>query len=300
MRNLGEQMGMYGLESGRLSESFREITKANPFADFEIVRQMDSATRDWRNNTRQIEESNPVIISSRSHQALGQVNLAISRLIDSIKQSQSMSMSSGGGALDQYFKSLKKMLSDQQGLNQQTQKMKEQMQNQGQRIPAPDKPGEQSGQQPGQEEGDQGSPQEQLRKMARQQASIRRQLDEIQQKYGHLKEKTGNLEGIGDLMQEVEKELEHNKVNDQVTDLQQKIEQRLLDAEKSLHEKGYKRKRKALRAEGEGVLSEGETQGLPTGPDQPEELARMIHQRLDQVSPHWRERVRKYYDRLLQ
>ncbi len=308
MSRLGRQMGLFRQEAARLSAEFKKVAEKNPFADFTVVKRFDQAARNWSENTRVMEEAPPVIVSDRSHQALGQVNLAIQSLLDSLDQSQSQSQSGSGGGLEGYFRGLKDMLQKQKQLNQQTQSVKEQMQegNKKERLPGPsgkqeqpgegEKPGEQK--QPGQN-GDQGGASEQLKKMAEQQRNIRRQLEELEKRYKDAKGRTGSLEGVGEMMQNVEKELDENRLGDQVTDTQQKIEQRLLDAEKSMHEKGFKKKRKALQAPGEAPEAVVEKSPVPTPKEEPESLARLLRQNLEDVSPHWRERIRTYYDSLL-
>ncbi len=307
MSRLGRQMGIFRQEANRLSTEFKKVAEKNPFADFTVVKRFDQASRNWGENTRMMEEAPPVIISDRSHQALGHVNLAIQDLLDSLEQTQSQSSGSGGG-LEGYFRGLKDMLQKQKQLNQQTQSAKEQMEegNKNQRLPGPngnkeqqgkgEKPGEQK--QPGQNGGD-GGASEQLKKMAEQQRNIRRQLEELEKRYKEAKGRTGSLEGVGEMMQEVEKELDHNRLNQQVTETQQKIEQRLLDAEKSMHTQGFKKKRKALPAPGEAPEAVVEESPALPQKEEPESLARLLRQNLEDVSPHWRERIRSYYDSLL-
>ncbi len=307
MSRLGRQMGIFRQEAARLSAEFKKVAEKNPFADFTVVKRFDQAARNWGENTRVMEEAPPVIVSDRSHQALGHVNLAIKDLLDSLEQSQSQSSGNGGG-LEGYFRGLKDMLQKQKQLNQQTQSAKEQMQegNKNQRLPDPSGKQEQQGQgsesgkqnKPG-EAGEQGSASEQLKKMAEQQRNIRRQLEELERRYKEAKGRTGSLEGVGEMMQDVEKDLDQNRLNEQVTETQNKIEQRLLDAEKSMHTQGFKKKRKALPAPGdapEAVVEE--SPALPLK-EEPESLARLLRQNLEDVSPHWRERIRTYYDSLL-
>lgn len=309
MSRLGREMGFFRQEALRLSSDFKTLSEKNPFADYTVVKHFDQAARNWQENTRIMEESSPMTVSVRSHQALGLVNLAIERLLESLNQSQSQS-SSSSSSLESYFRDLKKMLSEQKKLNQDSKSLKEQMQegNQNSRLPNQEGGQQQDGE--GKSEGQQETPGQdgkpgqkgagdQLQKMAEQQRNIRRQLQELEQQYKNAKGRTGSLEGAGEMMQEVEKELEQNRLNDRVTDLQMKIEQRLLDAEKSMHQKGFKKKRKALRAEGDNP--EGEVAEPPESiePGEPDALARLLRRNLEEVSPEWRERVRAYYDNLL-
>lgn len=289
MSRMGTEMGWYRQEVARLSKEFQDLSKENPFADFEVVRRFDFAERSWSENVRAMEEDAPLSVSLRSHQALGSLNLAIEKLIDSIDETSNQSQNASNG-LEGYFQGIKKMLSQQKGVNEQTEALKQQM--------AGKKPGEET---PGGTEGEGLSPQEQMQKIAEQQAATRRQLEALEEKYQGIKQKAGSLGGVGDQMEQVEKDLEQGILNDRVTDLQENIVQRLLDAEKSIHNQGYKEKRRALRTD--GVLVEEET--APTLPDLLEEgdrsdLARLLKRDLDRVSPHWRERVRAYYDNLLQ
>jgi hypothetical protein len=136
--------------------------------------------------------------------------------------------------------------------------------------------------------------------MAGQQQNIRRQLEELEKRYKDAKGRTGgSLEGVGEMMQDVEKELKENRLGEQVTETQKKIEQRLLDAEKSMHEKGFKKKRKALQAPGEPPAAVVEESPALPHIEGPESLARLLRQNLEDVSPHWRGRIRAYYDSLL-
>jgi hypothetical protein len=311
-------MGFYRQEATRLSSEFRKLAEKNPFADFTVVKRFDQAAGNWQENTRTMEEANPMTVSVRAHQALGQVNLAIERLLASLNQSQSQSMSSSGSSsLENYFRNLKKMLQEQKKLNQDSQSLKQMMEegNKNQRIPGQGgesqkegepKPGDQQAgdqQQSGEQgkngqQGDQGTT-DQLRKLAEQQRNIRRQLEELENRYKETKGRTGSLEGVGELMKDVEKEMEQQRLNDRVTDKQLQIEQRLLDAERSMHQKGFKKKRKALHAEGEAPEAVIEEPALAPEEVEAESLARLLRQNLEEVSPQWRERIRTYYDNLL-
>lgn len=290
MSRLGREMGFFRQEANRLSTEYKTVSEKNPFADFTVVKHFDQAARNWRENTQEMEEAQPSTISLRAHQSLGRVNLAIERLLESIDQSQSQSSSSGG--MEGYFRGLKEALSEQRKLNNQTEKMKEQMegnQNKGEQGQP-----EQSGQSKSSQ-----SMQEQMQRMAEQQRNVRRQIEQLEQQYQQMKQRAGGLEGVSESMQEVEQALDQGRADEEVTAAQKKIEQRLLDAERSLHEKGYKRKRKALSAEGEPVDGTAPEETVPITPEEEEELARLLQDNLREVSPHWRNRVREYYDELL-
>ncbi|MBK7497105.1 MAG: hypothetical protein IPI28_17540 [Candidatus Omnitrophica bacterium] len=91
MSRLGREMGFFRQEALRLSSDFKTLSEKNPFADYTVVKHFDQAARNWQENTRIMEESSPMTVSVRSHQALGLVNLAIERLLESLNQSQSQS-----------------------------------------------------------------------------------------------------------------------------------------------------------------------------------------------------------------
>lgn len=284
MSGYGQRMGLYKQEATRLSEMFGEIAEGNPFADFEVIRRLDRAARNWKENTRVMEESPPLPVSVRAHQSVAQVNLAIERLLESISQSESNCMS-GSSGMEGYFRGLKQVLSEQKSLNQESQQTKDR----------------QEGTQPGQESGEgteQMSWQEKLQRMADQQRQTRQMLEDLEQRYQDMKQRTGSLEGIGEDMQAVEKELEEGRLNEQVVQTQKKIEQRLLDAEKSLHNQGFKKSRRALRA-GEDPLAPLVEGPEPTQEELEADLARLLRNDLSDVPVHWRDRVRSYYDNLL-
>jgi hypothetical protein len=284
MSELGQEMGWYKQESLRLSDMYKETTEQNPFADFSVVHMFDHAARNWRENTRIMEESSPLVVSTRSHQSLAQVNLAIEKLLDSIQQTESQCQSGGSSGLEGYYRSLKKVLQQQQQINQESESLSQEQKEPGkQTMP-----------------GSKGTMQERLQRMAAQQEQTRRMLQELEERYQNVQNRPGNLEGIGDAMSDVQKELEHGNLNDEVVDMQRQIEQRLLDAEKSLHNQGYEKQRRALRAIGEGAEPSIAEEAPVLSEDEKADLARLLRRNMDEVSPHWRDRVRGYYDRLLQ
>lgn len=88
---------------------------------------------------------------------------------------------------------------------------------------------------------------EDLARLAAQQEMIRRSLDDLSKRMGSRRDVLGRLDDISRDMEDVVRELEANQFNRKVVERQKRILSRLLDAQKSIREKEYSKKREAER-----------------------------------------------------
>ena len=89
---------------------------------------------------------------------------------------------------------------------------------------------------------------EQMSEMARlaaEQRKIRESLEALNKQMGNRPDMPGRLGDMATEMNEVEKELKRMQLDRQTIERQQKILRRMLDAQKSVHEREYSQKRKA-------------------------------------------------------
>jgi hypothetical protein len=156
-------------------------------------------------------------------------NLAL-MLSEALEQMQKMmNKGKGGKGKQQSVSQLAKM---QQQLNQNMQKARDQMQQQGNQGKS--------------QQGNKGNMSEQFAKMARQQQMIRQALEKINQDEnkdgsGGL----GNLDKISKEMEQTEHDLVNRKITDEALKRQQKIQTRLLEAEKAEQEREQDQQRES-------------------------------------------------------
>ncbi len=160
--------------------------------------------------------------SRRPGQAAGQqkgARQALNQLAQDLASSM-QSLEEGGQAsgFQQYMESLQKMAGQQQGLNQET------MMQMGQ--------GNQS----------------MMQQMARRQSALRDQLGQIEQGMGNDGRMLGDLGKIGEEMEAVAKELNAKRPNKKVVEQQERILSKLLDAQRSAHQRDFSKKRKSETA----------------------------------------------------
>ncbi len=157
--------------------------------------------------------------------ALTSINNLSLMLSEALQQLQNaMKKAKGGGQGKQKQPGMSELSKMQQQLNNNMQKAKEQMQQQG-------------GMQPGQRKGNKGMG-EQFAKMAQQQQMIRQALQDINQKMNKDGQgKLGNMEKIMKEMEQTESDLVNKRITQESLIRQKEIEIRLLEAEKSERER---------------------------------------------------------------
>ena len=161
--------------------------------------------------------------------SMNNLALMLSEALDQLQNSMNKGKSGKGKGKQQSVSQLAKM---QQQLNQNMEKAREQMQQQG-------NPGKSSN-------GNSGNISEQLAKLARQQQEIRQALDQINREEN--KDGTGSLGNLDKISKEME-QTEHDLVNRRITEeaikRQQQIQSRLLEAEKAEQEREQDQKRES-------------------------------------------------------
>jgi hypothetical protein len=85
--------------------------------------------------------------------------------------------------------------------------------------------------------------------LAAEQQQIRKGREELMQEVEGTGEILGNLDDIVERMRDVEQDLEQANLSDETRERQEKILSRMLDAQRSLRERGYKRQRRSQAGE---------------------------------------------------
>jgi len=252
-------------EALRVEESLRQLAQEDPFLDFEAIRLLRLSARAMNRALEWAEDQSVPSVHNQVRLGLSEINQAILVLLDSLN---SLSQAQASSSLSGYFQSLEQLIKRQRKLNQDTRQQRKR------------------GQVPGW--------QEQMQRLADEQAAIRRKTEELLRKYGELEQLLQNLDQAGQEMRDVEKQLEDQIADDRVQEKQEQILTRLLDAEKSLQEQGTSKERQSETA-GRFVLE---------SPVDLPETSQSIHRRvqklrqgigIESIPLEYQERVRHYF-----
>ena len=164
--------------------------------------------------------------------SMNNLALLLSEALDQLQNSMNKAKSGKGKGKQQSMEQLAKM---QQQLNQNMQKARDQMQQQGGK-----------GNEGKSENSNNGNISEQLAKLARQQQMIREGLQRINREENKDgKGSLGNLDKISKEMEQTEHDLVNRRISDEALKRQQQIQSRLLEAEKAEQEREQDQQRES-------------------------------------------------------
>ena len=213
-----------------------------------------------------------IVEQQRSMEHLNELALLLTDLLEQLMNA-SGSNSGGGMSMDQMIQQLQQMAGQQQQLNQQLQEMLNQMQ--GQRLST--------------------DMQERLQQMGAQQQNLRHQLREMSRQRALSSKLTGDLDKIAEQMLETIKELQGGSLHQRTKERQQQILTRLLDASRSMYERGKQKKRERTR--GEDIMRDGP--GAQDPAEQAETLRQALLEALESgYAPDYRALIRRYFELL--
>jgi len=211
-----QQNLLSGLE--RVADKIGQLSQKTFFVTPEIVRAIGLSLSNMQQSLTNIEERNSSRANRKQSEAMHSLNEAVIQIRQSMNNLNASGSASG---LQEMMDRLSQMSGKQQGINQQTMQLG-------------------LGQQPM-------SLQQQaaMARLAAEQAALKKSLEQLQQEFGNRSEILGRLDKIAEEMDDVVKDLQSKNVNRRTIDRQQKILSRLLDAQKSIQQRDYSKKRKA-------------------------------------------------------
>jgi hypothetical protein len=257
-----------------LKNLIRELGRKSPFIAGELEQLLNSATKNMEQAKEQLDMRNNARGLRNQREAMVDLNKAMKRLMESM---QSQQQCQNAGACDKPVAGLESLAQRQKALNKETQRLG-QMPQPNFKQPTPDP--------------------ETLKKLAGEQASIRKTLEQLQQEFGDSRQILGRLDEIAKEMKKIEESLSEGNVGDDVTERQLRIYSRMLEATRSLQRRDYSEQRQARTAENNPVYV-------------PPELARdllndktRIEDRLRQFMgedypPQYEEQIKAYFRSLL-
>jgi hypothetical protein len=204
-----------------------------------------------------------------------QLNELALLLADLMNQMMGGGGGSGSMSMQQMLQQLQNMAGQQEMLNQQMQQMLNDIR--GNRLSS--------------------DAQERLRQLGEQQQRIREQLRDLNRNRELRNRALGDLERIAEQMQETIDELTLRQVTPRTIERQRQILTRLLEASRSLQERGRDRRRESRT--GEDILRQGPPE--LTAPERADQLRRDLIRALESgYAPDFEELIRRYFELLQQ
>ena len=252
-----------------LARDIPQMSRAVQEEAGEALREMGAATEAM--SERAAGQASGHQKGSMTH--LNELALLLSDLMD-----QMMNNAQGGSgqqSMQQMMQQMQDMAGQQQQLNEQIQQMLNDMQ--GNRLS--------------------NDAQGRLRQMAEQQEAIRRQLRSIARNPEARGKMLGDLNKIAEQMQESIEELQRGQADRRTIERQQQILTRLLDAQRSLQERGREKRRESET----GRDFDRESPDALTPTEQADKLRRDLIRALESgYAPDYQELIKRYFDLLQQ
>ncbi len=248
-----------------------EIGNQTFFLSPDLNQQMAKANSNMDQAIQQLENRNPRQASAHQKQAMAAFNGALLSLQNSMNQ---MSQSGSPSGFQNFMEQLQKMAGQQGQLNQESMAMF-QASNQGKMQLSS----------------------EAMARLAAQQQMIKNSLEQLSEGSGSRRDILGRLDDMGTEMDEVIKKLKSNQIDRKVIERQERILSRLLDAQKSIREKEYSRKREAERESVRIVKSPPELRREQLNRE--DLLRKEMMNALDEgYSQEYREFIKRYFEGL--
>ncbi len=255
----------------RNANKMGELSKKTFFISSKMSRSVGQSLQNMTDALKQFEERNMGKATRGQQKAMVNLNEAVKQMMSAMKELASASSAAG---LDELLQKLSQMAGKQQGINQQTMQLGQGSQ--------PLTLGQQAS----------------MARLAAEQAALRKSMEQLQREYGERSDILGRLDQIGKDMEDVVKELQIRNVSRRTINRQQRILQRLLDAQKSARRQDYSRKRKAETGKYYPSLSPGQ---LPINLGEKNiQIQRDLLKALKEgYSKDYQELIKKYFEALM-
>jgi hypothetical protein len=217
LRDLARKQSDLKSSTDRLADDLEKLSLKTVFVSSDLSGSISLSIGMMADAIKQLDERNKDAAALSQIEALYNLNQTAKKLLESMDMA---SQSCAGSGMEKFFEKMQGMCQKQGGINQETfgyQNLTE--------MSLEQKQG--------------------LERLAAEQEGVRKSVEELAKEYKERKEILGNLDDLGDQIQEVVKDLKGQRVTEKTTGLQEKILSRLLDADRSLTQRDYSKKRKA-------------------------------------------------------
>jgi hypothetical protein len=231
-----------------------EISRQSPFMAAEIRNYLEQCMKDMAGACDQLGQGNKRGSTGAQRDAMYNLNRAAIKLLDGLENQKQCNK---GGSCNKPGMKMQSMCQKQSQINQET---KGQCPNPGEKLSAGQK--------------------EALQRLAGEQGTVRKSLQELQAEFGDRREILGRLDALAEEAKQLEEMLEEGQVGDELLDRQLRIYSRMLDVQKSLNRRDFSRERRAVSAEDILRASPGalENDGLRTTESLQDRLNRYLQE----------------------
>ncbi|MEX0747048.1 MAG: chromosome partitioning protein ParA, partial [Rhodothermales bacterium] len=254
-------------------DSLQQLARNIPQMSREVQRQAGEALRAMGQATEAMTERAAGQAAGHQQASMMHLNELALLLSDVMNQMMNSSGSGSGTSMQQMMQQMQQMGQQQSQLNQQIQQFLNDMQ--GTRLSA--------------------DMQQRLQQMGAQQQAIKQQLEQLRRNPESRGQLLGDLQKIADQMEETIRDLERRNVDRNMIQRQQQILQRLLDAQRSMQQRGEENRREAREGRD---LSRESPDDLPPR-EAAEKLRRDLIRALESgYSPDYEELIKRYFELL--
>ncbi|NUN69801.1 MAG: hypothetical protein HUU02_08840 [Bacteroidetes bacterium] len=268
-REIAQQQQNLQGDLNNVANALAELSEQSFAVTPEMGKQIGRAMGQMQQAMSAVEQRNGQGASSQQGEAMASLNKAAVQMQGAMQQMQQQGGQGGGSLLQQ----LRGMAMQQQQINMQTEQM-----------------GNQEGMTPQQ--------MQEMGRLARQQDAVRRSLEQLQRESEAAPEKErimGDLGKISEEMKEVVQQLQRSAADKNTLQQQERILSRLLQAQRSMRERDYEQKRKAVTAVAPPRRSPADLAPAAVRPKLQQDLQRAQEAG---YSKDYLELIRKYYEAL--
>ncbi len=226
---------------GRVAQELFIAAKQNIFIQQKIDKSLEKAKTHMENGRDALVDRRQSRSLIEQKEAMHEINKTVKVLIDNMQQMM-MQGSGSGMSFEQFMQQMQKLGQMQQGINQQTMGMAQQLMEQAA-----------------------------MSRMAAKQGQVRKSLQRLAEEAKEMSDVLGDLDKIVEDMKKVEDDFSDQKIDQKTVERQEKILSRMLDAQKSIREREFSKKRKAETGKRYQTVS---PEALPSDFDHEDQLTR--------------------------
>lgn len=256
-----------------VSDTLLKLSREIPEMSREVQVQTGAALREMQQATEALAGRSARRAAGHQKASMMHLNELALLLSDLLSRMMSQQMGMGMPSMQQLLDQLQQMGGQQEQLNQQIQQMLNDMQ--GQRLTS--------------------DMQARMRQLAQQQEQLKQQLKELSRNRELRGKALGDLDKIAEQMEESVRQLQQTRIDRQLIERQQQILTRLLEASKSINQRGRERRRESRT--GDDQVRESPD---PLTPDErATQLRRDLIRALESgYAPDYEELIRRYFELL--
>lgn len=224
LRQMAREQSNVQNNLSKLLSDIIQLSKETFFLNPDLNKDLANASASMQKSLESLSERRNMQAASEQQKAMEYLNKSINSMQGSMQQ---MAGAQSGTGFEQFMEQLQKMAGAQGGLNGETLNFMEGQGNGGQMSL---------------------EQQAQRQRMAAQQKAIQQALKEMTDQMGNRSDVLGRLNKMGKDMDDIIQDMLSDNINRKTIDRQRQILSRMLDAQKSVREREYSKKRKAEQA----------------------------------------------------